>query len=137
MNEDQITYPNKDRWSYLWLAIGTSVLFLWRMPLAWWLSPIFLLRFSRTQRVRTGFLLIWFAGFLTGIPPMYSILNALIPMPLPIFLVVVAVFAFMNTAIPYLVDRLMAPHLKGFLATLVLPLMMTIMSYIGAKANPS
>jgi apolipoprotein N-acyltransferase len=137
MNENQINYPQKDRWSYLWLVIGTLVLLLWRMPLAWWLSPIFLLRFTRTQKVRTGFVLVWLAGFLTGISPLYSILNALIPMPLVVFLIVTALFALLNTAIPYLVDRLLAPRLKGFASTLVLPLMMTTVSYIAARANPT
>jgi apolipoprotein N-acyltransferase len=137
MNENQMTYPQKDRWSYLWLVIGTLVLLLWRMPLAWWLAPIFLMRFTRTQRVWTGFFLVWLAGFLTGILPMYGILNALIPMPLWLFLIVTALFALMNTAFPYLADRLLAPRLKGFTATFVFPLMITTMSYIGAKANPA
>jgi apolipoprotein N-acyltransferase len=125
-----------DRWSYLWLVIGTLVLFLWRVPLVWWLAPVFLLRFTRTQPVRRGFFLIWAASFLTSIPPMYTILNALIPMPLPVFLVVTAVFALMNSGAAYLVDRLLRPHLKGFASTLVFPLVMTVVSYISAKANP-
>lgn len=136
MNANPITYPQKDRWSYLWLILGTLILFLWRLPLAWWLAPIFLLRFMRTQNARRGFFLIWLSGFLAGIPPMYSIVNALIPTPLPIFLIIVAVFALMNTAVPYSVDRLFAPRLKGFAATLVFPLIVTTTSYIGAKANP-
>ena len=137
MNANPITYPQKSRWSFLWLVIGTLVLFLWRMPLAWWLSPIFLVRFTRTQKVGRAFFLIWLSSFLTAIPPMDSIVNALIPTPLPIFLIIVAVFALINSAIPYLADRLLAPRLKGFTATLVFPLIVTIMSYIGAKANPA
>jgi apolipoprotein N-acyltransferase len=125
-----------DRWSYLWLAIGTLVLFLWRVPLVYWLSPVFLLRFMRTQKVGRGFFLIWLSSFLTSIPPLYSILNALIPTPLPVFLIITAVFALMNSGTAYLVDRLLRPRLKGFAATLVFPLIMTVMSYIGAKANP-
>jgi apolipoprotein N-acyltransferase len=126
-----------DRWSYLWLAIGTLLSFLWRMPLVWWLSPVFLLRFTRTQKVKRGFFLIWLSSFLAGIPPMYGILNALMPTPLPVFLIITAVFALMTGGIAYLVDRLLAPRLKGFSATLVFPLIMTAMSYIGAKANPA
>jgi hypothetical protein len=63
------TTMQSDRWSYLWLAIGTLLSFFWRMPLVWWLSPVFLLRFVRTQKVRRGFFLIWLSNFLTGIPP--------------------------------------------------------------------
>jgi apolipoprotein N-acyltransferase len=131
------TTMQSDRWSYLWLVIGTLLSFLWRMPLVWWLSPVFLLRFTRTQKVRRGFFLIWLSSFLASIPPMYGILNALIPAPLPVFLIITAVFALMNSVTPYLVDRLLAPRLKGFAATLVFPLIMTAMSYIGAKANPA
>jgi len=136
MNANEIAYPQKDRWSFLWLVLGTLVLFFWRMPLAWWLAPVFLVRFTRTQNVRRGFLLIWVSGFLTSLSPMYTIVNVLIPTPLPVFLIINTVFALINIAVPYLVDRLFAPRLKGFAATLVLPLMMTIVHYIGAKANP-
>jgi apolipoprotein N-acyltransferase len=137
MNISEIPYPQKDRWSYLWLVVGTLVLFLWRMPLAWWLAPIFLLHFMRSQNIRRGFLLIWLSGFLAGISPMYSIINALIPTPLPVFLIIVAVFALMNTAIPYLADRMLALRLKGFAATLVFPLIVTTTGYIASKANPA
>jgi len=136
MDQNRITYPQKDRWSYLWLVIGTLVMFLWRMPLVWWLAPVFMLRFTRTQKVRRGFLLMWFSTFLTAIPPMYTILNAMMPMPLPIFLVVTAIYALMVWGIPYLVDRRLAPRLKGFSVTLVFPLIVTMMDYISAKANP-
>ncbi len=138
MNKERMDNTmQSDRWSYLWLAIGTLVLFLWRTPLVWWLAPIFLLRFTRTQTVRRGFFLIWVASFLASIPPMYTILNAVMPTPLPVFLVITAVFALMNNGIPYLIDRLLRPRLEGFAATLVFPLIVTAVSYIGAKANPT
>jgi apolipoprotein N-acyltransferase len=136
MNRQQVTYPQKDRWSYLWLAIGTLVLFLWRTPLVWWLSPVFLLRFMRTQKVRRGFFLVWLTSFLAAIPPMYQILNTVMPTPLPVFLLITAVFACMLYGLPYLADRLLAPHLKGFAATLVFPLAVTSISYVSARANP-
>ncbi|MBN1318963.1 MAG: hypothetical protein JXA42_26005 [Anaerolineales bacterium] len=118
------------------LIAGTLVLFMWRFPLVWWLSPVFLLRFMRTMTVRRGFWLIWLSSFLASIPPMYTILNALMPTPLPVFLIITAVFALMSQVVPYLVDRLLASRLRGFAATLVFPLAVTVVSYIGAKANP-
>jgi apolipoprotein N-acyltransferase len=137
MNKERMdSTMQSDRWSYLWLVIGTLVVFLWRVPLVYWLSPVFLLRFMRTQKVGRGFFLIWLSSLLVSIPPMYGILNALIPMPLPVFLIVTAVFALMNSGTAYLVDRLLRPRLNGFAATLVFPLIMTATSYIGAKANP-
>jgi apolipoprotein N-acyltransferase len=136
MNEGQRTYPQKDRWSYLWLLIGTLLSFAWRIPLVWWLSPVFMLRFMRSQKTGRGFLLVWLAGFLTSIPPLYTILNVLMPSPLPVFLVTTAVTALITNALPYLADRLLVPRLKGFTATLVFPLIVVTVDYISAKANP-
>lgn len=136
MNNRRVTYPVQDRWSYLWLVIGTLLSILWRMPLVWWLSPIFMLRFTRTQNPWRGFFLVWLAGFLASIPATYTIMNALMPSPLPIFLVTTAITALFMTGIPYLVDRLLAPRLNGFAATLVYPLIVTSLDYVMAKANP-
>ena len=61
----------------------------------------------------------------------------MMPSPLPVFLIITAVFALMNSGIPYLVDRLLTPRLKGFAATLVFPLIVTAVSYVSAKANPT
>lgn len=70
MSKERVsTTMQTDRWSYLWLVIGTLVLFLWRVPLVWWLSPVFLLRFMRTQKVGRGFFLFWLSSFLASIPP--------------------------------------------------------------------
>jgi len=136
MSENQIVYPQKDRWSYLWLVVGTLVSLLWRVPLVYWLAPIFYLRFMRSQKTRRGFFPVWLATFLTVIPPLYPILNAMMPTPLPVFLITTAITALTMGGIPYLVDRLLAPRLKGFSATLVFPLVMTVMDYVSAKANP-
>jgi len=136
MNEDRIKYPQQDRWAYLWLLIGMLLSFAWRVPLVWWLSPIFMLRFMRSQKVWRGFLLVWLAGYLASIPPMYTMLNALMPSPLPVFLVTTAITALITSALPYLADRLMAPRLKGFTATLVFPLIVVSIDYLSAKSNP-
>jgi apolipoprotein N-acyltransferase len=136
MNANQITYPQKDRWSYLWLVIGTLLGFVWRAPLVWWLTPVFLLRFMRTQKVWRGFFLIWLSSFLTASFAMYDIMNAMMPTPLPVYLFMMAVTALLTGGIAYLVDRLLVPRLKGFSTTLVFPLIMTVMDYISAKSNP-
>jgi apolipoprotein N-acyltransferase len=136
MNDKKITYPVQDRWAYLWLLIGILLGFAWRMPLVWWLLPIFMLRFMRSQKVGRGFLLVWLAGFLTSLPPFYTIVNALMPSPLPVFLVTTAVSSLITSALPLLADRLLIPRLKGFAATLVFPLIVVVVDYISAKANP-
>jgi apolipoprotein N-acyltransferase len=121
-----------DRWSYLWLAIGTLLGFFWTIPLVWWLSPVFVLRFIRTQKVWRGFVLAWLATFLTVGVTQYGMMNALMPSPLPVYLITMAVGALLFT-LPY---RLLAPRLKGFVATLVLPLAVTAVDFVSAKANP-
>lgn len=130
------TTVQSDRWSYLWLAIGTLLGFFWRVPLVWWLSPIFLLRFTRTQKVWRGFLLIWLSTFVTASVSMYEIMNALMPSPLPLYLATMAVTALLMGGLPYLVDRLLAPRLPGFAATLVFPMIVTSVDYLSAMANP-
>lgn len=125
-----------DRLSYLWLAIGTLLGFLWQIPLVWWLTPIFLIRFMRTQKVWRGFLLVWLSAFLTAGFAMYAIMNALMPGPLPVFLITTGVTALIVGGLPYLADRLVAPRLNGFAATLVFPLAVTGLDFISAKANP-
>jgi apolipoprotein N-acyltransferase len=136
MNEKQFSYPRKDRWSYLWLLIGTLLSLAWRIPLVWWLSPVFMLRFMRTQKVRRGFFLVWLASFLASIPPLYTILNALMPSPLPVFLVTTAISALISGVLPLLADRLLVLRLRGFAATLVFPLAVTVVDFISAKTNP-
>jgi apolipoprotein N-acyltransferase len=125
-----------DRSSYLWLAIGTLLGFLWQMPLVWWLTPIFLIRFMRTQKAWRGFLLVWLSAFVTAGFATYGIMNALMPGPLPVFLITTGVTALIIGGLPYLADRLVAPWLNGFAATLVFPLAMTGLDFISAKANP-
>ena len=114
-----------DRWSYLWLVIGTLLAFAWHMPLVWWLTPLFLIRFMRSQKVWRGFVLIWLSSWLTVGVSMYDILNTMMPSPLPVYLVTAAVTALLMGGLPYLADRLLAPRLPGFAATLVFPLIMT------------
>ena len=132
MNQKQVVYPIKDRWSYLWLGIGTLCSFFWVIPVVNWLSPIFMLRFMRTQKVWRGFLLVWLSSFLTlGIT-----LREELPLPLPVYIVTIVISSLIAASLPYLADRLLAPRLRGFLATLVYPLAATSMDYIGAMTNP-
>jgi len=121
-----------DRLSYLWLAIGTLLGFFWTMPLTVWLGAVFILRFMRTQRVWLGFILVWLSSYVTlGIT-----LRDMLPLPLPMYLISMAISTLMVFALPYLADRLLAYRLKGFASTLVFPLAVTGMDFIGATTNP-
>jgi apolipoprotein N-acyltransferase len=120
--------PMKARYlPYLWLAIA----FLFAVfaqtkaaiPLAAWLAPIFLLRFVRSQKVLRGMLL----AYLVTVAA-YVIGNWNLTSPFLFYLVGIALG--LLTLFPYLADRLIAPRLGGFVATLVFPLAYTTFEYL-------
>ena len=118
-----------ERWSCLWPAIGAFLFVIgngrWTVPMAAWLWPVFMLRFTRTQRPARGFIIvsvilmagcnIQWLGIMKG--PIFIILNAAMGMVL---------------AVTFLIDRIIAPRFKGILSTLVLPLTWTTMEYLGS-----
>lgn len=128
------TYPLQDRWSYLWLVLGTLLGLLtygeWLIPVVVWLSPIFTLRFLRTQPTLRGFAL----AVAATIPMLHVLLNGVVPIPgigFTIFVVIATVMAML----PYLADRLLVPRLPALAGTLVFPLAMTSMEYINAMGE--
>jgi apolipoprotein N-acyltransferase len=130
------TMIRSDRWSYLWLVIGAVLSLLsngrWTIPLATWLMAIFLLRFVRTQKVWVGFILVWLVSFATSAIAWVG----LTPMELSMHLVMMGVAALVSS-LPYLADRLLVPHLKGFVATLVFPLASTAIEFLSVATNPN
>jgi len=134
------TYPQSDRWSLLWLAIATVLVVfsvgLWRIPLAAWLAPVFLIRFMRSRSTGRGYLWIllsltisnWIAwGDLFTISSIFT--------PLLTKAIFVPVFALLYS-IPYLIDRLLARRLPGFAATLVFPLAATAFDFLFTSVDP-
>lgn len=127
-NPNTTTYPQSDRWSFLWLVIGCVLMVFvagnWPLSLAGWLAPLFLIRFMRTQRKLWGYLLMaigltvsctiaYLGGAGPGLPPI-------------IFGAVLGVFS----ALLYLIDRVVVGRLPSqglaaFSATLVFPFLMT------------
>ncbi len=137
MSGNQITYPQKDRYSYLWLLLALVLdLFSvsigkWVVPVSAWLGPIFLLRFFRTQRRP------WLAYLLAVIA---AVISGFIVMPMfmgPIAIGIIIGGAIIASLAP-LADRLLAPRLPGFASTLVYPLAMTALEFInfGMTINP-
>ena len=131
--------PVSDRWAYLWLAVGAVLLMLstgwFNIAVAAWLAPVFLIRFFRSQRTGRGYLLI-----LLGVCAAYgiawrSILSFNIFESLPVYLVL-AFFMGLQNSLPFLIDRLLAPRLKGFSATLVYPLAMTAITFVYNLVSP-
>ncbi len=119
----------RDRLSYLWLALGIVLLpfgaFMWAIPLAAWLFPVFLLRFVRTQPLLRGILLVLLATFLVFVFALPGLIINSGPLYYPIVFVLGVLFT-----LPYLIDRVIVPRLGGMLGTLVFPLAMTTMWYL-------
>lgn len=122
--------------SLVWLTLGGLMhLFgvgLWTIPAAAWFVPLFLLRYSRRVAPLAGVLGMW---------PVIMVVHSLahgastFVMPPAVY---VAVMALETTlfVLPYLVDRLIAPRLPGFVATLVLPCAWVTMETINSLVNP-
>ncbi len=135
MNANQITYPQKDRWSYLWLLIATvlSIFSLsvgrWLIPLTAWLGAIFYIRFFRTQRRA------WLAYLLTSISIVITTAITLPSWMASSFMSIIIGAALLGP-LPILLDRLLAPRLPGFASTLVFPLAWTAFDFINANTSP-
>ena len=134
MNEKQLTYPVKDRWSYLWLVIGLLLFIPYQLPLVSWLAPIFVLRFMRSQKTVRGILILCLGSMVPVGIIMYKFMDVLSLKPLPVFLITVAVTAIIGS-LSLVADRLLVPRLRGFPATLVLPLAATIVDYVNVKSS--
>jgi apolipoprotein N-acyltransferase len=124
-----------DKYSFLHLAIGGILLLFsngkWILPLATWFSPVFLIRFSRTQRPLIGFLFIAMVSAITGIIAWQD----LIPLQGPPYYVMIIVGSLFG-ALLYLIDRLVATRITGFLSTLVFPLASVALEYLRVSTAP-
>ena len=124
----------RDRLKWLWLAFAVVLSLFsggrWVIPLAVWFSPLFILRFARSQRPLRGYL--W-ATLIRGIAAAI-VLQGIIPISgIPYYLVIL--FLSFVTALPYLADRLISPRLQGFVATLVFPAAYTAVEYLGSLGS--
>jgi apolipoprotein N-acyltransferase len=133
------TPPVSDRWAYLWLAAGIVLLMLstgrFSIAVAAWLAPVFLIRFFRSQRVGMGYLLTVLGCYVAYGIAWRSILSFDIFKSWPVYLILAFFIGFLNS-LPFLADRLLAPRLKGFAATLVYPLAMTTNLFLYNLVSP-
>src|ERR1700730_1006519 len=115
--------------SWLWLLCAAALLLFadGRNPIALtaWLAPTLLLRFVRTQSARRGLAIAYVAlvvirGFA---------MRGMIPIP-GIFYYIFIVISGVSALVPYIVDRLVAPHLKGVLNTLVFPCTLVVAQFV-------
>src|SRR5215207_6256743 len=113
--------------SWLWLACGAALLpftlLQTTIPLAVWLAPIFLLRFSRTVPARWALPALAVAGAL-GV---YVSLRGTLPADQ---VLIAAAGGGVLTPVPYAVDRLLHGRLTGILRTLVFPMADTAVVFL-------
>src|SRR5919206_4166135 len=127
--EEYMKLSPKKYHPWLWLVIGAALLpFTSVVPSLWlaaWIAPIFLLRFARTQRARIGIPLI---ALVQAIALGINWYIGSQPSPLAASGVVVGLLA----TLAYLVDRLLTPRLSGLARTLVFPLALTTIDWLGS-----
>jgi apolipoprotein N-acyltransferase len=88
----------------------------WSVPAAAFLAPLFLLRFTRTHRPFVGLVIAFVVGWLAFLVQF----RGMVPVP-PLFFLAIGVFYGAASTAPYVADRLIAPRLAGWSATLVFP----------------
>ncbi len=126
------TLPSRpiDRLSWLWLGVGAILLpfahiqTVW--PIAAWLSPVFLMRFGRTQRLAVGLPLLALAECVGAAIGMR---NDFTTIPVGPLLAGVILTYGLLFSLPFALDRLLAARLPGALRTLVYPLAAVAVDY--------
>ncbi|HZB96843.1 MAG TPA: nitrilase-related carbon-nitrogen hydrolase [Herpetosiphonaceae bacterium] len=96
----------------------------WVVPAAAWIGPLFTLRFMRRYRPVRGAVIVWMVSSAVGI----FANKGFVPLPLAGHLIFTPA-ASLVAVLPYLADRILAPRIKGFRSTLVLPLAYTTLDY--------
>ncbi len=126
---------SKNHSSYLYFLLGFIFLFFsngrWAIPIAAFLTPIFLVRFLRFHKPLKGFIFLIIAGFISNI----FIWKGFIPTP-GIFYYIMCFMMSLFTSLVFLIDRIFSRRIKGIVSTFVLPSAFVIMDYISVSANP-
>lgn len=131
MQSNNVTPQPSDHLTWLWLAIGAiflpfaNIQTVW--PIAAWLSPVFLMRFSRTRPLKVGLPLILAAQICAIAIGMRNDYTAIPAGPLLIGVILVYGLLFW---LPFLLDRLLVAHLQGVPRILVFPLAAVTLNYL-------
>ena len=126
---DRTTASGAYSWAFLLCAVGLLLFADGRntIALAAWLAPMCLLRFVRTQSPVRGIAIGYAALVITrGIA-----FRGMTPIP-GIFYYIFLLISGISALLPYVADRLLAPRLKGIIATLVFPLTLVVTQFIYA-----
>ena len=122
--------------SFSYLVIGFILMFFtngrWIIPIASYLSFIFLIRFLRLQKPLKGFLWIVLAGWISNI----FIWKGVIPGSGFFYYFLMFIMS-VSSSLIFLIDRIYTQKLKGIISTLVFPSAYVIMDFIVVSNNPS
>ncbi len=119
--------------SWLILLIG-MLLFVfsnghWIIPIAAWIAPVFLLRYVRDKKGFPGLMILLILMTLASGLMLFGIIPGLLG-----FLTYVLIFYYaLLWWLPYLVDKLIASRINGFLSTLIFPLTMVSVEFINTS----
>lgn len=117
--------------SWVWLGLGTVLLSLSGartvVPIAAWMASVFLLRFARTQGARVAFPALAVAAYAASLVALRGLfpLSQLLPFAL----------VGLGDLLPFALDRLTAPRLRGLPRTLVFPLAATSLGFLAGAGQ--
>ena len=124
-----------DRQSYICLAIAALLLIFangrWIIPVASWLGPVFMVRFTRGQKPK-GLLI----AYVVLVAVFFISWRGMVPIPFISFYILTGLLLGLVFLLPYFLDRLLFSRFPGFLATFVLPVSWVAVDFINAKLNP-
>jgi len=130
---------SQKKWSYAWLVMGGVLMYFsnwnWAVPVAAWLFAVFLLRFTRSQKIGSGLLVLFSASMIVGVASMWRLL-AIEAIP-PSFRVVSGLAVGVVFFLPFMVDRLLASKVPGVVTTLVFPCSWTALEYLKSLGGGS
>ncbi len=128
--------PQFDRWAYLWLVIAVGLFLftygMYRNPLGGLLAYIFLLRFTRSKKVGSGYLMAFLALAIANTIGWWNTDFALPPIARIIF----GLFVGLMYSIPVLLDRVLVRRFQGFASTLVFPVVSAAFEFLTIWPNP-
>ncbi len=124
-------------WSWVWLVLGAAMVpfaaLQTLVPVVAWVAPILLLRFSRTQRLVIALPTL---VVVISLGSLVALRGGFFPIAAGLDYVLFVVGLGIGGAVPYAVDRLLAPRLGSASRTLVFPLAVTATEFLATFGNP-
>ena len=122
-------------WSYVWLSVAILLFVVanggWIIPIAAWISPVFLVRFLRTQRPIWGLCLASASMTCAAFVSWWG----MVPAPGVLYFVIVGLLT-AGVLVPFAVDRLLFQRFDGLPRTLILPTALVSMEFLAAQISP-